>query len=84
MAMADAPMTPDLPDDPAELLAVFLDESGHDEREWAYTRAHDASDLYRERHPDAPAGMQKATLRALAELEAHMPARLRARVWPDA
>ena len=71
-----------LPDDPAELLAIFLEESGHVDREYEYTRAHDAADVYRERHPDAPATMGKATLRALAELEAHMPAHLRARIWP--
>lgn len=67
--------------DYAEALSVFLDESGCVEREWEYTRAMDGADAYRERHPDAPEGMARATLRALAELEAHMPAHLRARVW---
>jgi len=77
-------MSPELPDDPAELLAIFLDESGHTDREYEYTRAHDAGDLYRERHPDAPAHLSRATLRALADLESGMTERQRQQVWPDA
>lgn len=69
-------------EDMAELLAVFLDESGHVEREWAYTRAEDGADAFRRQHPEAPAHLTRSTMRALHELEVHMPAHLRARVWP--
>lgn len=75
--------SPDEREDMAEALATFLEESGHTERAYEYTRAHDAADSYRERHPDAPEGMARQTLRALADLEAHCPAHLRARVWPE-
>jgi len=72
-----------LPDDPAELLAIFLDESGHTEREYEYTRAHDAVAEYVALHPEA-AGMQAATVKALASLKQNCPPALRARIWPDA
>jgi len=74
-------MTPDLPDDPAELLAIFLDESGYTEREYTYTKAHDTVAEYVALHPEA-AGMQPATIKALASLKQHCPPALRERVWP--
>lgn len=64
-------------EDMAELLAVFLDEAGHVEREWEYTRAHDAADAFRADHPEAPATLTRATMKSLHEFEAQCPAHLR-------
>ena len=75
-------MTPDF--GYAEALAVFLDESGHTERIWEETRCVDTEQEFRRRHPETPLGMHRATVRALADLEAHMPAHLREKVWPTA
>ena len=60
----------------------WLEESGHLDREWHGTDKMDTVEAYRKRHPETPPGMLRATVLALAELEAHCPAHLKEKAWP--
>ena len=66
--------------DPHEMLADWLEDRGDDLPNDSVV--HDATAEYRQRHPECAATATRATVLALADLEAHMPARLRGKVWP--
>lgn len=62
---------------------IVLDDEPDEPVEWGQAMINSATEYLR-RHPECNPKASRATVKALVELEAHMPAALRERVWPRA